>query len=134
MRKAPRSRPRLTEGVVAKEAMANAIMMVALALGLVIIRANGQNQYTGHVFRISGARHLARAMVQMMLIMLMARWDAHIILRYVEDATLMNITLEFKKGAAGDKRDAPKANSVKFATKAMKHLKDLEVEAKRQDN
>ena len=134
--------PNLHGEGVSKEAMARAIILVALALGLVIVKASGKQKYTGHIFRIGGARHLARAAVQLMLIMILARWDSHVILRYVRDAPLSGLTDEYKKGkstsiSSSSSHSAPPAieddrkSGNKFAVKAMNQLKEMAEEVKK---
>ena len=51
-----------------------------------------------HVWRVSGSRMLARASITLPQIMLMARWGSDIILRYVSDAPLANISREYMTG------------------------------------
>ena len=95
--------PNLHGEGVSTETMMKAITLVALALSLVIVKSSGKKKFTGHIFRIGGARHLARASVHTSLIMILARWDSHIIMRYVRDAPLLGLTDEYKKGKGHSK-------------------------------
>ena len=52
-----------------------------------------------HVWRVSGARMLARASIALPQIKLMARWGSDVIMRYVADAPLANIARDFRIGS-----------------------------------
>ena len=51
---------------------------------------------TGHSLRVSGAQFLARIGLEVMLIQILGRWDSNIILRYIADAPVANITANMK--------------------------------------
>ncbi len=55
----------------------------------------GRNRYGGHTLRVSGARRLARLAIPTASIMLLARWASLTILRYIQDAPLKGLTLEY---------------------------------------
>jgi hypothetical protein len=55
-----------------------------------------------HVWRVSGARMLARASIALPQIKLMARWGSDVIMRYVADAPLANIARDFRVGCNND--------------------------------
>ena len=56
----------------------------------------GDRLYGGHVWRISGSRHLASIGIALWLIQLIARWAGPTILRYVAEAPLLRVTDEYK--------------------------------------
>jgi hypothetical protein len=70
------------------------------ALHLNPIDILGRNTIGEHVWRVSGSRLLARANVPLTQIALMARWGSDIILRYVAETPLDNITSAFSAHAA----------------------------------
>ena len=62
---------------------------------------DGRDAFTGHVWRISGSRLLARLGIQIALIMLLARWGSATIMRYVKDAPLKALTADYKRAIKG---------------------------------
>ena len=76
-----------------------------------------------HVWRVSGSRMLAYANVTVPVIMLMARWGSDVILRYVEDAPLRNITSDYVRGASSSTA-APAAVDVTWQAAADIHAED----------
>jgi hypothetical protein len=60
----------------------------------------GRNTIGEHVWRISGARHLAEIGVPHPMIMLLARWGSAIIMRYIADAPLRKLTQTYTTLAA----------------------------------
>ena len=71
---------------------------MAKEAGLALRAADGKLNFTGHVFRIGGCRHLARCGVQVPPIMCMDRWGSMAVFGYLKDAPLLNITKEYKAG------------------------------------
>ena len=80
--------PGFDGSVMEKDAVVRAIQMVAEAMQLDMTAIDGRDAFTGHVWRISGSRLLARLGIQIALIMLLARWGSATIMRYVKDAPL----------------------------------------------
>jgi len=69
------------------------------------VGANGSRLLGGHSFRVTGAQKLAAAGVEIIKIMVLARWSSEVVLRYVKDAPLVGLseqvkTLEDKKDLA----------------------------------
>ena len=69
------------------------------------VGANGSRLLGGHSFRVTGAQRLAAAGVEIIKIMVLARWPSEVVLRYVKDAPLIGLsdqvkTLEDKKDLA----------------------------------
>ena len=65
----------------AKKAMVRYMQHVAARLGV-------NSGVSGHACRVSGARRMARAGVDIWHIQLFARWESKVILRYVKEAPL----------------------------------------------
>ena len=82
--------------VVAKEKIVQTAEQLAILTGRPILSESGDRLYGGHVWRISGARHLASINISLWLIMLIARWAGKTIMRYVAEAPLKRITLEYR--------------------------------------
>ena len=61
-------------------------------LNLVLISEDGRDAFGGHVFRVTGARHLARIGIALRIIGLLARHQSNIILTYVQEAPLEVLT------------------------------------------
>ena len=64
------------------------IMMISFFKGIAGIMGKKTNAITGHMPRVSGARRMARAGVELWQIQLFARWESAVILRYVREAPL----------------------------------------------
>ena len=91
----------------------------------------------GHVFRVSGLRHMVRNGVSVPVIMLLARWGSNTVLKYLRDAPLRTLTSDYRRGrgfakAAAQEIDTKAANK-KICDSALKQIKNLEVTAKRHD-
>ena len=99
------------------------IQMVAHAMQLSMIAVDGRDAFTGHVWRISGSRLLARLGIQIALIMLLARWGSATIMRYVKDAPLKALASDYKKAIKG-KLAAQSASSSSSAEAPREKLKD----------
>ena len=80
-----------------KVAVVNSVDAVAGQLGLPLKSADGRNAFGGHVFRVSGARHLAAVGVDPRVIMVHARWQTNVILRYVREAPLTALTDTYRR-------------------------------------
>ena len=78
-----------------KTAVVESVEYVAAKLGLSLRSADGRHAFGGHVFRISGSRHLAAVGIDIKTIMLLARWQSDVVLRYVQDAPLSCLTAAY---------------------------------------
>ena len=76
----------------AREGFLNTITHFARVLELDCVDSLGRCSLGEHVWRVSGARMLARLNVPQPLIMLLARWGPKAILQYVRDAPLAQLT------------------------------------------
>ena len=72
------------------------VEMAAGQLGIVIIGPDGRPAFGGHVFRISGSRHLARNALEVAIVKLLARWDSEIVFGYIKDTPLEAITATYQ--------------------------------------
>ena len=77
--------PTMQGVAVSKSMVVNMVLQFAAQLGLPLVAEDGRGAFTGHVFRISGSRHLARYGVDHNIIMLLARWASAVILQYLKD-------------------------------------------------
>ena len=87
-----------TEGgqPVARAAVIAALEATVQAYGDPIMQPNGSRLLGGHSFRVTGAQQLAALGVDMIKIMVLARWAGESVLRYVRDAPLDNLPDEVK--------------------------------------
>ena len=65
---------------------------LATKLSLPLLDTLGRRAYGEHVFRVSGARHMASLEMPVSVIMKLARWGSSIVLRYLGDAPLQTLT------------------------------------------
>ena len=61
-----------------------------------IFGEDGLRRFGGHSWRVSGARHLARASVHLLAIMALARRATASVLRYIGDAPINCVAAEYK--------------------------------------
>ena len=64
---------------------------------------NGSRLLGGHSFRVTGAQRLAAARVEIIKMMVLARWSSEVVLRYVKDAPLIGLSDQVK--TLEDKQD-----------------------------
>ena len=67
----------------------------------------GRKASGGHVFRVGGSRHLALLGVAISIIMLMARWGSDLVMHYLRDSRIANITSQYLRVASGSQDAAP---------------------------
>ena len=60
--------------------------------------STGAGHSEGMFERVSGAIHLADVGVEIRAIMLLARWGSEVVMRYVRDAPLRNLTGKYFQG------------------------------------
>jgi len=75
--------PQFSGEAVAKEWVVVCLEALAVRLGFCLFAPDGKRAFGGHTFRVSGARHLAYRGLETMIIMLLARWESEVILRYI---------------------------------------------------
>ena len=79
-----------------KEGVTKAVVRVATAAGVRITTHDGEETIAGHYARIGGSRMLACGSVPVESVMRMARWDSHVVLHYLKDSVLVNITGQYR--------------------------------------
>ena len=91
--------PDLAGEVCSKVAVVEAVGQLATTLGLPLIGPDGRRAFGGHVCRVSGAIHLADVGVEIRTIVLLARRESEVVMCYVRDAPLGNLTYRQKLAA-----------------------------------
>jgi len=101
-------------------------------LGIPLVAPDGKRAFGGHTFRVSGARHLSYRGLETRIIMLLARWESEIILRYVKDAPLARLAdLYCANGAASSANiDSHKAGVLPFSSVQLDMAEEHAREAK----
>jgi hypothetical protein len=82
--------------VVAKETIVLALEATVSGYGAPVVQPNGARLLGGHSFRVTGAQRLAALGVEVVKIMVLARWAGEAVLRYVRDAPLDTLPAEVK--------------------------------------
>ena len=80
---------------VSKEHAVKTMQHFAMLLGLEVFH-EGICLIGGHTLRITGAQHMASIGVEVYIIQLVGRWGGQVVLRYVQEAPLLNITEEYR--------------------------------------
>ena len=83
-----------------KHDVIDAIHVVAKATGQPVKQRDGRSAFGGHVFRISGARHLYRCGVDVATLKLLARWESNVVLRYIKDVPLETLHSKYMAGGS----------------------------------
>lgn len=87
---------------IAKAVVVASLEATVQAYGAPIVQPNGARLLGGHSFRVTGAQQLASLGVEVVKIIVLARWAGESVLRYIRDAPLDNLPAEVK--ALEDKR------------------------------
>ena len=66
-------------------------------LGLPLQTPDGRNTVGGHVFRVSGSRHLVRVGVDLRIVKILARWETEQIMGYVKEVPLETLTAAYRQ-------------------------------------
>ena len=91
--------------VVQKRMVVDTVESVASRLGLSVFNEAGDRLFGGHIFRIVGARRLASIGIEEHVICLLARWSSSVVLRYIKEAPLTQVTTQYKEKAAAHGED-----------------------------
>ena len=87
--------PTICGGPATKHLAVSGIEAVAVRTGESLTTPDGTRRFGGHTLRVTGARHLAATGVDLLTLQVLARWDSEIILRYVADAPLEQLTSRY---------------------------------------
>ena len=113
---------------------------MAEQLGVPTVADDGRDAIGGHVFRVSGPRHLARHHVGTRLIEILARWGSDVVLGYVKVAPLEVLAHVYKAAptscshpsssstAASSSSGVPVKDFAAFSDRVLDILKNLEGE------
>ena len=112
---------------VSRDGFVRTIEHMASQLGIPLKDELGRNAVGEHVWRISGARHLAALDIPTAVIMRLARWESMVVLRYIADAPLSGVTHVYKSKVKASQNAAevlrlaaplPSASSSSSSTQA----------------
>ena len=92
------------------------------------VGTNGSRLLGGHSFRVTGAQRLAAAGVEIIKIMVLARWSSEVVLRYVKDSPLIGLSDQVK--TLEDKKDLARLLSKAADDAELLGAKISDVEAK----
>ena len=77
---------------VRRESFVATLTNLAQQIGVPMVDGMGRSTIGEHVWRITGARHLASLDIPSVVIMRLARWGSSVVLRYIADAPLSALT------------------------------------------
>jgi len=86
--------------VIKKKEAVTAIENTMRRLGAAVEDSVGRRLYGGHSMRVSGARFWASRGLEVFKIQIFARWGSQIILRYVSDSPISNVTGDLLSGSS----------------------------------
>ena len=90
--------------VVDKTAVVATIEAIGVQLGLDVSLPDGGKAFGGHSLRVTGAQWLAGLGVPIPTIQLLARWSSDVVLRYVADTPLTQLTAEYRRASGQEAR------------------------------
>ena len=129
--------PSRTGGTMSKQGVVGAVSKSVVAVGQALRDSADKLRVTGHFARIGGVRHLYRHGVQLPGIMRMARFDSHVVMGYLKDVPLLNVTQEFKHGAASSSSmclvEKVSKDTKKFSGKVLKQIEALVMKIEAQE-
>ena len=111
---------------VPKEKVVETAECLATLTNRPLVSVDGDRLYGGHVWRISGARHLATLGLALWLIQLIARWSSDVILRYVREAPLAQVTQEYRRRFLEKQGQDHMEELSRALGKMQQSIKDLE--------
>ena len=100
-----------------KEAIVATIESIATSLGEPLTDNHEIRRFGAHTIRVTAAQHLARIGISLPIIMLLARWESNIIMRYVSEAPLHTVTQEYR--------------NLQAQSDIAKHVQDMKQEISR---
>ena len=107
--------------VVSKAKVVLTIQQLATTLNLPLLSETGDNLFSGHTIRVSGAVHLGEAGVEVFVIQILFRWISNTVLRYVAEAPLSGIAQKYSgalaQQAAREAREVTAAKVTRLQTK-----------------
>eukprot|EP00435_Cladocopium_sp_Y103_P068903 s1426_g32.t1 len=78
-------------GKTTKQGWTATFQALAKMMDLQVYNNNGAPLYTGHTARVTGARHLAAANIELWRIQLFGRWGSEVFLHYIQDTPLAQL-------------------------------------------
>ena len=104
--------PDVDGGTSEKHMIAQGLEVILGKLNIPIVGADGRPAFGGHSFRVTGSRMLARRGIPIEVIMILARWQSSVILRYIQSAPLQALA-QLYKATDVEAQDEPKRRKVK---------------------
>ena len=92
--------PRADGGICSKQGIVEALEQLCVRTNQPVLTDAGDPLMGGHSFRVAGARWLAALGIEIAIIMLLARWESAIVLRYIHEAPLRHLTEAYKAAQA----------------------------------
>ena len=89
--------PDQTGGVVEKEAVVLTLEALAAKVNMPLRDQMGRRAIRGHSVRVTGAKHLASVGIELYKLSLLARWSSPVIMRYVGEAPMAEMTNDCKR-------------------------------------
>lgn len=115
------------EGGVAKKKDAVAtVEELARRLGHPVKTAEGRNVYGGHVWRVSGAVHLAAIGLEVWLIQILFRWASATVLRYVAEAPLNKVGEKYRAKFNEEHASGAMQQALETARLVQRKVQELE--------
>ena len=112
--------PTASLGYCTKQGVVNSLRTAIESAGGTTQKGDGTWVYSGHAFRITGARTLARHGLDCITIQLLGRWGSNAVLSYLAESPLDGFSERLKGGLANSKlRDVVESEPPAFSHKAQ---------------
>ena len=104
--------PDVDGGISEKHRVAQGLEYLLGKLNIPLTGSDGRPAFGGHSFRVTGSRMLARRGIPVEVIMILARWQSSVILRYIQSAPLQALA-QLYKAADVESSEEPKKRKLK---------------------
>ena len=110
-----------------RQGFVDSVEIYAMKQNLPLTDSMGRSAYGEHVWRVSGARHMARLGISIPVIMLLARWGSAVVMRYVADSPLVDLagTYKARACATADPKPSRPDKSEEVLRRAVAEMRSM---------
>ena len=122
--------------VITKRGVVSSLEDVLGRLGVDVVNSGGRRRFGGHSLRVTGSRYWTGRGLEVFKVQIFARWGSNVILRYVSDVPIANLSADLALGPSSS--GGPSNGSVaqlleSFIEHAKQQFETLKAEIERLD-
>ena len=131
--------PNANGGRCTRQAFVATVLALAARLQMPTADSLGRLLFGEHVWRVTGARHMNRNGIDLPTLMRLARWGSDVVLRYLADAPLSTLTLNYRRSTLLAMRGEHAASDAALTSADVEkiiteHFRNAAVERNSSDN